>query len=57
MTAQKRTELEALAREIAVAEGLSLAAAREVAAQELAALLAYARSWDRVARPQRASAA
>ena len=42
-----RTELEALAHEIAASEGIPLAAALEVARQEQLSLLDYAQDWDR----------
>ena len=42
-----RTELEALAREIAASEGIPLAAAIEIARQEQSSLQDYAQDWDR----------
>ena len=41
------TELLALAKEIAASEGISLAAALEIARQEQRAILDYAQDWDR----------
>ncbi len=41
------TELLALAKEIAASEGISLAAALDIAQQEQRAILDYAQDWDR----------
>lgn len=41
-----RNEIEALAREIAASEGISLAQAWEIAKREYGAVLAYAQAWD-----------
>jgi hypothetical protein len=41
-------EIEALAREISASEGVSLAQAREIAQQEIGAVVAYAQDWDRM---------
>ncbi len=41
------TELLALAKEIAASEGISLAAALDIARQEQRAILDYAQDWDR----------
>ncbi len=46
MTAQQRTELEALAREISEAEGYSISLARRLAGEQQQRLLGYAVSWD-----------
>ncbi len=42
-----RTELLALTKEIAASEGISLAAALDIARQEQHAILDYAQDWDR----------
>ncbi len=57
MTAQQRTELEALAREISEAEGYSISLARRLAGEQQQRLLGYAVSWDAwVAAQQRRAA-
>ena len=54
MTAQQRTELEALAQEISAAEGYSLSRARRLAGEQQQRLLGYAVSWDAWAAERRA---
>ena len=52
MTAQQRTELEALAREISEAEGYSISLARRLAGEQQQRLLGYAVDWDAMAAAQ-----